>query len=411
MDSSSTRPPPRDVAEVRRLAEQVMALATSPRYAERRRRWRDANERRQPDRAPVWCRPAGAWQEILPPTALQCADPLCRRLEYALRQHLHKDWIGDDHILEPYWPVPAVFRHDGEHLWGLPTHQSLGTTPDGGFSYYHPVETPADYARITVPEFTYDAAATAAAADRAREVLGDVMPVRITGSPPVGPHQGTYLEQLRGMQPMMEDMILYPDLVHQAMATFTEAALRAQRVAQNAGVLTPNHNEPMTCSDPLGGPPGSGPVVLRQLWTSANSQEFDLVSPEMQEEFLLSYQKVVFAHYGAVQYGCCESLTSKIPIVLRIPNLRLFVCSFWSDLEKVIEGCAGRCTIMWRQSAAQVTVNATLDEHRRHLEAGLQRLRGQPYQVVLRELQTLHGRPDRLRDWARLAIGLAEKYA
>jgi hypothetical protein len=167
----------------------------------------------------------------------------------------------------------------------------------------------------------------------------------------------------------------------------------------------------MTCSDPVNDAPAAGPAGLHQLWVSANSQEFDLVSPDMHEEFLLSYQKVLFQQYGAVQYGCCESLTAKIPIVLRIPHLRIFVCSFWSDLAKVVEACGGRTTIMWRQSAAQVTVNATLDEHRRHLEAGLQRLRGHPYQVVLRELQTLHGRPERLREWARLAIGLAEEYA
>jgi len=411
MQTDTPRCPVADVSRVRALAGQVMALASSDRYEERRRRWRDANERRRPDRAPVWCRPAAAWQELLPPSALSCTDPFCRQVEYTLRQHLYKDWVGDDHILEPYWPVPAVFRHDGQHLWGLPTHQSLGTTPDGGFSYFHPVQTPEDYARITVPAFSYDAAETASAADHLRDLLGEAMPVRIVGSPPVGPHQNTYLEQLRGMMPMMEDLALRPELVHQAMAKFTEAALRAQRVAVEAGVLTPNHHEPMTCSDPLGEPPAPGHAGLRHLWVSANSQEFDLVSPEMHEEFLLSYQKVLFQHYGAVQYGCCESLTTKLPIVLRIPNLRMVVCSFWSDLDKVISACAGRHTIMWRQSAAQVTVNATLDEHRRHLEAGLQRLRGHAYQIVLRELQTLGGRPERLRDWARLAIDLAQKYA
>lgn len=409
MQTDASRCPVADVSRVRELARQVMELGCSERYEARRRRWRDANERRRPDRAPVWCRPAAVWQEILPASALQCTDPLCRQVEYALRQHLYKDWVGDDHIVGPYWPVAAVFRHRGQYLWGLPTHQSLGTTPDGGFSYFHPVQTPEDYARITVPEFAYDADATAAAAERMRDLLGEAMPVRIVGTPPVGPHQNTYLEQLRGMQPMLEDLALYPELVHEAMAKFTEAAIRAQRVAVEAGVLTPNHNEPMTCSDPLGEP--QGPIGLRHLWVSANSQEFDLVSPEMHEEFLLRYQKVLFQHYGAVQYGCCESLTTKLPIVLRIPNLRVVVCSFWTDLDRVVAAGAGRYTIMWRQSAAQVTVNATLDEHRRHLESGLQRLRGHPYQIVLRELQTLHGRPERLRDWARLTIELAEEYA
>ena len=125
----------------------------------------------------------------------------------------------------------------------------------------------------------------------------------------------------------------------------------------------------------------------------------------------MSHHRQLFQQFGAVQYGCCENLTTKTEIVRRIPNLRIFVCSFWSDLDRVVAACGTTCTIMWRQSAAQVTVNATLDEHRAHLESGLKRLQGHYYQIVLRELQTLNGRPERLREWARLAIRMAEEFA
>jgi hypothetical protein len=152
-------------------------------------------------------------------------------------------------------------------------------------------------------------------------------------------------------------------------------------------------------------------VGLHNLWVSANSQEFDTVGPQMHEEFLLSYQKVLFQSFGRVQYGCCESLSNKTDIVLGIPNLRIFVCSFWTDLAEVIEACGGDYCIMWRQSAAQVTVRDTLDEYREHLEHGLQMLQGHPYQIVLREIETLHGHPDRLHEWADVSIELAEKYA
>ena len=410
-DMNPTPFPSADVEIVRRLATRVADLARSEEYEKRRCRWRDVNCRRRPDRAPVWCRPAGVWREILPPDALKCVDPFCRQVETALRQHLYKDWVGDDHLVEPWWGVPAVFTCDREDVWGLPTNRSIGATDQGGFQYYHPVETPDDYKKITAPSFAYDPVATQRDAAHMQDLLGEAMPVRVTGSPPLGPNQGTYLEQLRGMGSMMEDLAFCPHLVHGAMATLTEGILRALRIAEEAGVLTANHHEPMFCSDPLNDPPADGPLGMRHLWTAANSQEFDQVSPDMQEEFLLSYQRIVLQQFGAVQYGCCENLTTKIPIVLRIPNLRIFVCSFWSDLDKVIEACGRNYTIMWRQSAAQVTVNPTLDEHRRHLESGLRRLQGQSYQIVLRELETLNGRPERLREWARLAIDLAGKYA
>jgi len=403
--------PVRDVGIVRGLAAKVRELAQSERYEARRKRWRDANERRRGERAPVWCRIALAWREILPQSALECTEPLCRRVEYTLRQHLFKDTIGDDHIVEPYWPVSAVFRCSTEHAWGLPTHKSIGTTPLGGFKYYHPIETLDDYEKITVPDFTFDREATDRNASQMQDLLGEAMPVQVTGSPPLGPHLGTHLEQLRGMMPLMDDLAFQPALVHRAMAKLTEGVFRAQRAAEQAGVLTTNHHEPMTCSDPLNDPPASGPARLHHLWVGANSQEFDQVSPAMFDEFLLSYQKVLFQQYGAAQYGCCENLTQKIEPILRIPNLRVFVCSFWTDLDKVITACGSDYTIMWRQSAAQVTLPDTLDEHRRHLENGLRRLRGCHYQIVLRELETLHGHPTRLQDWARLAIDLAGKYA
>lgn len=401
----------RDLTIVRDLATQVMELAQSEEYERRRQRWRDVNELRKPDRAPVWCRIALAWREILPEDDLQCEDPACRNVERSLRRDLFKDSVGDDHIVEPWWGVNAAIRPEEPPVWGLQTKQSIGSTEMGGFKYHHPIEEPEDYARLRVPRFYHDSEASARAVSQMQEILGDAMPVRLIGYPPLLPMMQNYLEALRGMGPIMEDLAFRPEMVHRAMAKLTEGVLNGMRAAEEAGVLTANQHEPMFCSDPVNGPPEGGPVGLHNLWVAANSQEFDTVGPAMHEEFLLSYQKVAFQSFGRVQYGCCESLSNKTEIVLGIPNLRIFVCSFWSDLEKIIEACGTDYCIMWRQSAAQVTLPDTLDEHREHLEWGLSQLQGHSYQIVLRELETLRGRPDRLHDWAKLAIEMAEKYA
>jgi len=403
--------PAADIALVRDLARQAVELASSEEYETRRRRWRDVNERRQPDRPPVWCRPAGVWKDLLPSDSLRCADPFCRRAEYTLRQHLYKDGVGDDHIFEPWWGVGAVWDCDTEHVWGLPTGRLVESTELGGFRYDPPVKTLDDYERVTVPNFTYNHRKTQEALSRMADLLGDAMPVRLTCQPPIGPSQGIILQQLRGMEAMLDDLAFHPELVHRTMARLTEGALRAARVAEDSGRLTTNHHEPMLCSDPVNGAAADGEVKLHNLWAAANSQEFQVVSPRMQEEFLLNYQMPVLQQYGAVQYGCCEDLTHKIDIVLRIPNLRVFVCSAWTDLDRVVEKCGARCTIMWRQSAQAVVYPADLAPVRRHLEEGMRRLRGCYYQVVLRELETLHGHPNRLREWAQTAIAAAEKNA
>ncbi len=403
--------PAKDVETVRALARQAVALASSETYEARRRRWREVNERRRPDRAPVWCRPAGMWPEVLPEESLACTDPTCRRVEYTLRQHLYKDWVGDDHFFPPWWEVGAVWRLSTEHVWGLPTGRQVESTDLGGFRYEHAVQTVEDYARVTVPSISYDAEATDRALNRMGELLGEAMPVRLTCEPPLGPHQNSYLEQLRGMEPMLNDLAFRPWVVHRAMATLTEGILGALRAAEATGLLTTNHHRPMTCSDPINVDPEEPRIGLHSLWVEANSQEFQVVSPRMTEEFLLHYQIPVFQQYGAVQYGCCEDLTHKIEAVLRIPNLRTFVCSYWTNLDKVIAACGTRYTIMWRQHAASVVFADDVAPIRQHLEEGLRKLRGHHYQIVLRELQTLGGHPDRLREWARVAIELAEKYA
>ncbi|MCD6352549.1 MAG: hypothetical protein J7M26_10550, partial [Armatimonadetes bacterium] len=345
------------------------------------------------------------------PESLECQDPFCRSVEYRLRQHLYKDWVGDDHIFEPWWPVPAVWDRDTKYTWGVRTRHLVGSTGYGGFRYDPPLKTEEDFERLKIPTFTYNERKTQDAASRVADLLGDVMPVRITCQPPLGPHLSVYIEQLRGMEALHEDLAFRPGLVHRTMAKLAEGVLRALRTAEATGCLTTNHHEPMFCSDPVNGEPVDGRVRLHNLWVAVNSQEFQMVSPRMMQEFLLNYQIPLMQQYGASQYGCCEDLTHKIDIVLQIPNLRVFVSSAWTDLDRVIEACGTDYTIMWRQPAAEVVLPDDLAPIRRHLEEGLRKLHGCYYQVVLRELETLGGHPDRLREWARIGIELAEKYA
>ncbi len=406
--SSSSR---KDIDIVRDLAGQIMELATSDEYERRRQRWRDVNALRKPDRAPVWCRPAGAWPEILPEDSLQCRDALCRGVERRFRMDLFKDSVGDDHIFPPYWPIPAVFDCHQEYTWGVETYISEATTEDGGFRYTHAIETDEDFDKVTVPTYTYNPQATDDTLNRMHDLLGDVMPVKLTCRPPLGADLSIWLVTLRAMDRYLLDMAVQPQRIHQLMAKFTEASLRAIRAAEDSGVIAPDNDRGMFCSDPIGKPDAAGKLHVHNLWGGTNSQEFQSVSPAMTEEFLLNYIAPILQKYGLNHFGCCEDLTQKIERVLRLPNLRIFVCSFWTDLQKVVDACQGNYCIMWREGAALVTLSEDLPPIRQHMEEGMRILQGHPYQFVLREIETLHGHPHRLHDWARMGIELAEKYA
>lgn len=395
---------------VRELASQVAQIAGEPRMEAIRKRWRDVNALRRPDRAPVWCRPVGCWDEILDPSTLVCRDPWLREVEYSLRQIMVKYGIDDDTPVEGYWAIPAVFTVAPANVWGVEVSHRQPQVEGGAWAFDPPLGTEADFDRLRSPVFTYDAAKTREVLARTQDLFGDILPVRMVMEAPLGATLGTGAD-LRGLQQMMIDMIDEPHLMHRLMRYLRDATLRAMDQAQATGLLTPNNTGPMTCSDPIGSAGPDGTYTYWNCWCMANSQEFDQVSPAMWEEFCLNYQKPIFERFGLVGYGCCENLTRKLDGVLSIPNLRILVCSAWTSLCTVIERAGTGYCIMWRQKASDVVLPDDVAGVRHHLLEGARQLQGHFYQVVLRELQTLAGHPDRLHVWTALAKEAAVRYA
>ncbi|MDH7601574.1 MAG: hypothetical protein QHI38_05425 [Armatimonadota bacterium] len=398
---------------VRELAIKVAELASTPENESVKKRWRDVNALRKPDRAPVWCCPVGCWNELLPDDSLQCSDPFLRGIERELRQILIKHDIGDDTPIQDFWPVPALFDVDPPNVWGVEIKRHTPEVAGGAWAYDPPLKSEEDFDRLTIPTYTYNQARTEEALARAHDAIGDILPVRLTCGPNVNPTLETQAAELRGLEQLLLDMAEKPDLVHRLMSHVRDATLAVMDQMEATGLLTFNGIGPMYESDPIGTAPENGRLTYANLWGHANNQEFDRISPRMWEEFALSYQLPVLTRFGLVSYGCCDDLTDKIDGVLTIPNLRIFVCSAWTNLDRVIEKCGTNYTIMWRQKASDVVFarDCELDRIRHHLEEGMRKLQGCCYQVVLRELQTLAGHADRLHQWTRIAVEIAEKYA
>jgi len=399
-------------SELRRLADRVAGIAAAPENEVIKRRWRAVNGLRRPDRAPVWCRPVGAWSELLPEESLVCRDPWLRSVERELRRILIKHEIGDDSPVADYFPVAAVFKVTPSDTWGVRIEHHRPSEAGGSWKFSPPLKDEADFERLRMPRYTYDSAATESRLAALDKLFGDRLPPRYVCHLPLSATLGTVAADLRGLTELMLDMAVRPDLAHRLMALMRDACLASLDDLEAAGRLTPNNDEAMTGSDPVGPEiPADGRFSLKNLWIMANSQEFDQVSPAMWREFCLEYQRPILERFGLSAYGCCENLTRKIDGVLSIPNLRIFVCSAWTDLDRVIERVERNYVIMWRQKASEVVFAPDTDRLRQDLESGLQRLKGAYYQIVLREIQTLAGHLDRLHLWTRLAIESAEKHA
>lgn len=395
---------------VRDLAQQVAAIALSDQNQKRRQRWCDVNALRKPDRAPVYCRPVGCWPELLSEDDLVCTDAWLRSLERGFRRQLVKADIGDDDPLEPWFGVGAAFTREPADLWGVPIKRHGSSAGGGAWGYDPPLKNPQDLDKLVLPRFTYQPERTAEAIARMEELLGDILPVRLTCTPHLGSILGTAAADLWGLNELMLDMAMRPEAIHRLMAHLRDATLQNMKDVAAAGLLTRNHHGAMTCSDPIGPSVPDNEVTYANLWHMTNSQEFDAVGPDMWREFCLEYQRPIVEQFGFSAYGCCENLTQKISGVLSLKNLRIFVCSAWTHLDTLMEAVGQDYCIMWRQKATDVVFNG-LDTVRQDIEEGCRRLQGSYYQIVLRELQTLDGNLDRLHHWTRRAIEAAEKWA
>ena len=396
----------------------MVEIAASNKNAAIQQRWRDVNALRRPDRAPVWCRPVGAWDEMLPDDALVCTDPRLRSMETHFRRILIKHDIADDSPVAPWFGVSAKFDVTPSNIWGVDIAHAESGIEGGAWGYDPPLKTATDFDKLRLPTFIYNAAKTQTALDRVHDLLGDILEVRLTCDAPLGATLGTAAADLRGLTQIMLDMVDAPELMHRLMAHLRDSVLGAMAQVHATGLLTPNACDPMTCSDPLH--PCSDPIgetVLNgapgyeNMWIMANSQEFEGVSPRMWRTFCLEYQRPIIEQFGMSAYGCCENLTHKIADVLSLKNLRIFVCSAWTDLAKVQEAVGRNYAIMWRQKASDVVFPDDVAVIQRDLENGTRQLQGFRYQIVLRELQTLAGHPRRLHDWTRIAKEMAHKYA
>jgi hypothetical protein len=118
-----------------------------------RKRWQDVNALRRPDRAPVWCRPVGAWDEILPESSLLCSDAYLRGIERQFRQLLYKVELGDDTPIGGTFDVPAVFDVVPENTWGVQIRRHTPSDKGGAWAFDPPLTTESDFDRLAMPRW------------------------------------------------------------------------------------------------------------------------------------------------------------------------------------------------------------------------------------------------------------------
>jgi hypothetical protein len=165
------------------------------------------------------------------------------------------------------------------------------------------------------------------------------------------------------------------------------------------------------CEELPGREAGDQSVTRDKLWTFMAAQEYTLVSPEMHYEFLLRYQMPIMEKFGLVAYGCCEDLTEKIDMLRKIPNLRRIAVTPVADVRRSAEQIGTDYVISWRPNPSRtVCCGFDPDQLRAYTKQALEDSKGCHVDIMLKDVHTVEGEPERLKEWVRITREVAEGY-
>lgn len=408
-------PNQQDIAIVRELAACVAEIAALPVQETKRALWRKLNAR-QPQRPMVmvdqvcW-NEMGVGQEL----ALRCADAECRGYENQLRQTLFQwKYFPVDRVVEPFIRVHKAIRNTG---FGIAVQEETAVTDPTsavlGHRFINQFRTDEDLENIRVPQISHNPAGTDRRLSVAHELFDGLLEVRPWG---FDPYLSLWdpISSWMGVENALYAIVDKPDFMHKLLGRLTDGYLSMLDQLEQQGLLCQPQSlihctGAYTDELPAPGYNADHPRT-KDLWMFGLAQMLATVSPEMFQEFEVDYAGRICARFGLVYYGCCDPLDRKMEQVRKIPNVRKVSMSPWVDQER---GAAeiGRDFVFSRKPSPALLAPdrfngdrvrqdllATKDACRRH---------GCPLEYILKDISTVRYEPQRLFDWARIAMEVA----
>ncbi len=230
-----------------------------------------------------------------------------------------------------------------------------------------------------------------------------------------------HLHPVAGRRLAFMDMIDRPEWVHKVMRQMTDGHARAVGLAGGTEGAFPSITATSASAhratgftDELPQPDFNGTVRCQDMWGHASTQIFVDVSPAMHEEFALQYEGELLARFGIQSYGCCEPLHHKVDICRKhLPRLRRISMSPWANYEIGAAACGKDLIFAYKPNPA-IMAGETWDAEQ--MKADIRRVveiahaHGCPVEILMKDLHTCHGHPERMADWTRVAVEVAEEF-
>ena len=407
----------REIDVIRTLAGELATLAALPIQDEKRRLWRKLNAR-EPERPMVMIDQV-CWNEMNVDDALtlRCEDPDCRHYEQWLRRTLFQ-WrhFPVDSVIEPLVRVPRAVTHTGH---GVVTQDTVAvgdpTNSVVGHHFENQFTSDADLDKVKPPVVTHDPGETARRLDVAHTLFDGVLTVEAAGFDPSYMTVWDPISFWMSVEGALYGLIDRPEFMTELVRRVVQGdlALLDQLESQN---LLCGPQSLIHCTgawtDELPAPGyDPGHPRVKDLWMFGMAQMFSTVSPAMHETFEIDLCMPLFERFGCVYYGCCEPLDLKIEQIRRIPNLRKISMSPWVDEERGAAAIGGDFVYSRKPSPALLAwPDFNPRAVREHIQASVDTCarQGCPLELILKDISTVKYEPQRLFDWARIAMEIVE---
>ena len=413
-DPEAVTPGDREI--LRWLGARKAEIAALSVHAERAEQWRRMNDL-DPVKPMVWLTEQ-PWHELNADgeLTLRTESDFARDLELELRQTIYGwEYTPCDLIVEPEMYCPIAFTDSG---MGLAGDTDLAITDSENVivsRHFHPVISGEDDLHlIQRPELGLDEARTERCFAVMSEIFDGVIPVVRRGLPGLVFSPWDELVRWTGIQEVLLDLALRPEYVHALMEKLLDAYLYRLDQVEELGLLASNNTNIRVGSGAYGHTgelpaPQYTVVPLADMWGFATAQLFGSVSPAMHHEFALQYEIRWLQRFGRNYYGCCEPLHDKIRILEQVPNLRKISMSPWADLAAARELMGERYVYSLKPNPSWMAGEGWDPEaFREELRGNLRILEGCAVEIPLKDISTVGYQPQRLFDWARVAIEVVE---
>ncbi len=393
---------------LRSLATHVKENAADPINAEKIAFWK-RHTALKGERPAVFVHPDGAWNELLPYASLTCTGDFARSIEYKLRQRLFRQRYIPDDI--PQVDVLKIQKLIHNSMWGLEPKFTPSNHSGGAWHHVVQIEKPSDWKKLKMPLVEYDETETQKRFQAAGDVLGDLLKLESVGQTNCSFHMLHWYCDYRGLENLFMDLVEEPEMVHERMEFFAEGCISMFPQLEAQNLLSLNNDETFHYTGGIGYNeelPGEDfnprHVKLKNLWASAEAQEFSSVSPAMHEEFVLQYERRVFELFGLNGYGCCDDLSDKLDGVLQIKNLRRVAVCPWADIAKFTPRLGKKYIMTWKPQPAFLAHETLAEQEiRQELNEGVKKAKGGILEFVLRDTHTCRREPERFTRWVQIA--------